>query len=245
MKFICKYLLLFLFYLTQVHCIVAQNVSLSPSAKSEKKIKLLEVLYDETIENNAHLYNGIEYIPYSRNTEGHPYYSTEAPITGSITYSNQTYKRVSLQYDLLYDKVIVEHPIYSSSVQLIDKNIKDFSLGDRNFIHLLTDSTKANVSSGFYELLYNGKSQCLAKRRKTIIQRVKNGELQVTFHERSRLFILKNEKYFLINSKRDLKNIFQNKSISVSQFIRKNKLSFIQDKENSMVKVAAFFDEQR
>ena len=104
--------------LTQVHGIVAQSASVSTSAKLEKKIKLLEVLYDETIENNAHLYNGIEYIPYSRNTEGHPYYSTEAPITGSITYSNQFYKRVSLQYDLLYDKVIIEHPIYSSSVQL-------------------------------------------------------------------------------------------------------------------------------
>jgi len=215
---------------------------ISSTSRLSKKVKLLEVLYDQTIETSALLYNGIEYTPYSRHTEGFPYYLSESPITGSILYGNHLFNKVGLQYDILTNKVIIEHPFYSSSIQLIDENISEFKLGDKKFIHLVTDSAKANISSGYYQVLYDGNSQCLAKRKKTIVQKVKNGELEVKFNESAKLYIRKNDKYFLVTSKKSLKDLFVGQSTSVRQFLRKNKLNFRLDKENTIVKVAAYYD---
>ena len=130
--------------------------ALTDAAQLQKKINALEKIYKEAIDADPHLFNGSEYIQYSRNTEGFPFYVSESPIAGSLTYSNTKYKNVFLQYDILTDKVIIEHPTLSGSVQLVDENIQNFTLDKKSFIRI-ADSTKVNLSTGYYELLYAGK----------------------------------------------------------------------------------------
>ncbi len=49
--------------------------------------------------------------------------------------------------------------------------------------------------------------------------------------------------YVPVNSKRELVNFMYDHKKDVQKFIRKNKLDYNDDKDNTMIQVAAYFDQ--
>src|SRR5580704_9297457 len=69
-------------------------------------------LYGKSIGDQAGLYNGVEYkeFPFRSKDEGHPFYLSDEWIGGDVNYDGEEYQGVSMLYDVITDKVIVEQP---------------------------------------------------------------------------------------------------------------------------------------
>jgi hypothetical protein len=207
----------------------------------QPKVEALEKIYKSNLWDDAHLFNGIEYIEYKRNTHGHPYYLTPRWTNGSVEYAHQIYKDVPLIYDIFTDKVIVKNLLTKKPIQLIDENIKGFKIEKKAFTHLKETATN-NIATGYYEVLYDGQSKLFVKRKKTILEKVLAGDYQITFEESSTIYVCINGSYSEVNSKKGLKKILKTKKKEIKKFIATSRSKFREDFEGSIVETLKFYD---
>ena len=104
----------------------------------------------------------------------------------------------------------------------------------------MDDSSNASLTTGFYELIYDGNTQVLAKHRKYID---KANALETGFAESTHYFIRKNGKYFAVRHKRELLSLLRDKTDAVKKFLKANDLNYKQQPQETLRRVAAFYDQ--
>jgi hypothetical protein len=126
-------------------------------------------------------------------------------------------------------------------MQLVQNRVDEFMLSGHHFVNKkeLTDST--TFRSRFYELLYNGPTQVLARRSKELIERIEESQEIKYFKESSQIFIVLAGKPFKVNNKRDMLRTLKSKKSILKGYIRENHL-FVNDKENSIIQLTQYFD---
>jgi hypothetical protein len=97
------------------------------------------------------------------------------------------------------------------------------------------------MKPGFYDELYNGKSQVLVKRSKDI-QTITSGTAENYFDLTTKYFFKKNHIYYSISSQGSLINILKDRKKELQQYIRANQIKFRSDPEEAMVKIASYYD---
>jgi hypothetical protein len=178
--------------------------------------------YDAAMINQLRLYNGVEYNAYPEPYEDFPYFESEYWEEGSICYYGEWYHGVPMQYDLLNDLLVIEH--YNQS-------------GYGVVLQLHTDK----VRPGFYDLLYDGESRVLCKKRKDVLERVESGTVSVSFVERTHYYIMKDGAAVPVRNKGTVLKALADKKKALKQFARKEKVFFI-DKEESIVQLVRYYD---
>ena len=203
-------------------------------------------VYHHFLTPETGLYNGLEYVPFGYQIKnGDPFWLSSKFNTGSVTYDGVLYENVSLLYDLVKQVVIVNQPIYYYNVQLISEKVSSFSLLGHNFIRLEEDSAgKSPIRTGFYDVLYHGRINLLKRIDRKINEELTTSEGIIrTIDERINYFIQQNSQFYTVNSKGELLDILNNRKKELNQFIKKNKLNFRKDKENSLIKTIAYYNE--
>lgn len=212
-----------------------------------KAIKRARAIHTLALESESHLFNGVQYKGFVIHNYdiGYPYFGSDDWIDGSVIYDGQLFTDLSLQYDLVHDKVIVEHTFSHFSIQLIDEKLKSFTLGTHKFVSLKADDSVQSqmIRPGHYEVLYDGKVKVYAKRKKEINSIVETPLIKQDFVDKNQFFVYKNGSYFNVKNKSSILKVFGDKKSALRKYINKNKLNFRKDRDFALAAAAKFYDE--
>lgn len=223
------------------HKALSQTTAADNTAISEAISRYHHFLQPET-----GLYNGIEYIDYAYTIEdGSPFFMSSQFITSSVFYNDMLYQDVPLLYDIVKGEVVISDPLHLHKISLQSERILRFTILDYPFVRLKKDSTNQSlISTGFYQLLYSGKTRLYKKQTKTVQENLSaNTGLTRYIDESTNYYLEKSHTFYTVSNKGALVNALQDKKKAVQRFIKKNKLRFKKDKDAALIKTAAFYDE--
>jgi hypothetical protein len=219
----------------------AQN-NLSDSAFYSAAVYNTLSLYHQTVGDQSALLNGRLNAPYPFPfREGDPYFETSKFRTGTVTYDGILYENVLLLYDELGELLTTLAPY--GRMQFISEKLQGFSIAGSRFVRIEKDSINP-MPTGFYQQLYNGNTAILKKNQKTIKEVLESAEGVIRFIEEKQYFYLKKgDRFYAIRTKSELFTLMQDHKKEVQQFIKKNDLNVKNDRQNTLVKVAEYYDQ--
>jgi hypothetical protein len=202
-------------------------------------------LYHNFLTPESGLYKGNEYADYAHLLrDGHPFYGEGKLKTGTISYHGIRYRDVPILYDLVYDQVVIFDYYHIFKIILTGQLIDRFTIGDHSFIRLTDSISPGMPKVGFYEELYAGRITLLKKETKQIQEDLNNGDHAQRFIEGtdSSYFLRMGNIYYPVNHNKSLLATLKDKKKELRHFIRSNNLSMRKDRENTLIKVAAWYD---
>ena len=196
----------------------------------------------------AQLYNGPEYINYAlryAERKDHQFFLTTEPQPGSVFYNQQQFDNLQLQYDVVLDQVVVGLPDSPLQVRLVNEKLDRFTIGGRSFVRLMADSAAGNsLSTGFYEVLREGRVQILARRTKRKQERISGRAIMAEFIPTEKLFAHKNGVYYPLSSSSSVMKLFADRQAEVQAYMRQNRLKLRKSQFESVVGILADFYNQ-
>ena len=218
----------------------AQN--LQPDSLLYSKAATQAIDYFNTvIANESEIYNGAVYEFYPPANKGSFYFQDKNHcVPGLIRYNGNWYKNILLLYDIYND--IMVSTLDNNLFILNTEKIADVYLLNHHFIHI-NGQSKDNLTPGFYDVIYNGRSQVLIKRIKIINDHVTGSQEAETFYEdRSNAYVKKGNKYYLVDSRSSFLDTFKDKKKDLNRYMSDNKIDYKKDKEDAVAKLAAYYD---
>lgn len=201
-----------------------------------------KALYTAAVKTQSHLYNGSQYMDYEPIDEEHPYFVHNDWTNGWIIYDGERYDNTPLLYNIHNDKIVAEH--YAGAfIDLVATKVTAFHLHDHTFKRFTrADDKRGAISDGFYNVLYDGKIKIVAKRIKKFTQIVHLHEFENSFDPKEYYYIVRDNTFFPVRSKKSVLEVLGDQKQSLKQFIRSNKLSVRKQREQSLVRLAAHYD---
>jgi hypothetical protein len=238
-----RVLLFFFSFPISVTTIVAQ-LSPADSIFYQKAVNNAISLYHQSSGDQSGLYNGIQNGGYLFSfTEGNPFFYSDKPGAGTVVYDGVLYENLQLQYDELKEVIIVQDA--SHRIQLLNERISGFTVFNNRFTRLEKDSlSSALVSTGFYNLLYEGKVSVLKKEIKELREELRSSSEGILrfIDVKKYYYIKKNNEYYAVKNKKSVLGIFADHRKEIQQYIRKNKLSFRKNPDETLVKTSGYYD---
>ncbi|HEV2478192.1 MAG TPA: hypothetical protein VGS79_00950 [Puia sp.] len=232
--------------------LVCVHLFLPGRAQSLADNSLIQTAYDSAVSDyhnyltpETHLFRGSEYVTYAQTLkEGYPYFGENSSRKGMIAYNKIIYNDVYLYYDLVTQQVIINDFYNVFKIALYNPLLDSFSIENHFFIHLRDSLNPTAPRNGFYERLYNGHIQLLKKEKKEIQEDLYSSNVAQHFiHGTDTAYYLKiGDVYHPVNNKRSLQNIFKDRRKELKKFIRTQQLSMRRNRENTLIKVTAWYD---
>lgn len=203
-------------------------------------------LYAAASPGNSQLYNGPEYLDYSKRFRirtGHQFFASPTPLPGSVYYNDHYFSGLQLAYDAVLDQVVLGVPSSPLTLRFINDNVRYFTLDGHRFVRIVADSTTADVlRTGFYEVLVDSTVQVLAKRAKRMQERAEQQYINAEFTVTDKLFIKKAGRYYPVSSKSSVTRLFADRSKEIQQYAQEHKLKFGKaTREAAVVQLAAYY----
>lgn len=212
-------------------------------------LQIASANFYKAIGQESRLYNGHEYQPYDpriMNSALFPYDSKTWAI-GEVDYDNITYSGVPMMYDIYKDAVVVQLYNRFSMFTLLSERVKNFSFSGHHFIRIEGDqipNNKAELTTGFYEQLYAGEVEILAKRRKTIQNSSNAVATPETFFSKTNdYYMKKGNMYYKISSKGSILKLLKDRKSELQKYLRQNDIRYGDNPEFAMVKIASYYDQ--
>ena len=220
----------------------SQNVK--KDSLTDVQIKNAIDLYTKFTGPEKPVYNGTQYLYYTFKMDGDPYFITGNFSIGWVEYKGRKYDSLSVMYDVSRNKVVIYGQDRSSMIVLENDFIDSFNLLGHTFIKLYEDHKENLYNTGFYDLLYNGHIQFLARRIKTRDPQIKGDLLVNFFYIKDRYYIHRDGLYYLVSNKKDVYHLFKDNLHNLKKMMRKDHLKFRKKNfEATMIKVTAFYDQ--
>jgi len=187
---------------------------------------------------NWRLYNGPLYLGYDHHAQGSPFFGSDA-APGSATYDGVFYPSLSLSYDLEKDIVIMPDKQQSAYIQLLPEKLTAFSLGPDHFTYLSPDSTAENQpATGYYHLLYDGRTRALAKHWKLVQNIGKPEENLTAWRQYDNWYLERNHRFILIHNRKSLLKAFGASDKGLRNFLKSRNISFKKDPAGALTAAA-------
>lgn len=209
--------------------------------------KFLQDEHTTRFKEHSNLYNGPEYIDYSRKyflKTGHQFFFSDSPQQGAVYYNGRYFPNVNLWYDLVLDQVVLLHPSTSYTPRLVDEHVSSFLIDGRRFLRLISDSiTNNNIQTGYYQVLVDNNIQILAKRVKLFNERLEQGNKNVEFYSKDKYYLRKNNLYYLIYNKSSILKYMTDHEKEIQKFIKSNQLKFSKkSRELDIIELAEYYN---
>jgi len=233
-------------------CLLAASLSphyVSAQSQQEDSIFYQSALthtisvYFEQLGDQSRLFNGSLYAPIDLTFQkGSPYFISDKPSNGSVVYDSIFYPNLAIFYDDYRQYlVVIDHAF---QLQLVNEKVSSFNIADHHFEYVFSGGLNKGIPvSAFYEVLYNGRSRLLKHTSKKIREVLSTNELRRYMDEFEDYYIRRRNEYTIVNSKRELLNFMNDHKKEIQRFMRKNKLDFQNDKDNTLSQVAAYYDQ--
>ncbi|MBA9078158.1 MULTISPECIES: hypothetical protein [Rufibacter] len=215
-----------------------QSRSVLAPDSSKQAVQEAITLFHQALGRNARIYSGAVYAPYNRPSKGHPFLGNGEWADATILFDGVLYPQIPLLYDVVSDMAVIGYAGDSDPLQkfvLVRERTHYFTINDRRFV-AVQDSTN-QINGGYYEELFNGSVQVLAKRSK----QVTNRPSELIFAENDRFYVHKLGHFYPVNSKSSLLKVFKEHKAHLVTFIKDQKIDFRQDKGLAIARVAAHY----
>ena len=201
-------------------------------------------LYQSATILSPHLYNGARYHIYDSRSKDHQFYQLEDWSPGSVFYDGQLFESVPMMYDIVKDKVVIKYQSRSGLIQLQSERVARFSYNNHRFIRIeRNEEAGINIPTGFYELLYDGKLQVLARRVKQRQEQIENNKVNVYFLPKNFYYIKKDGVYHSIPSKKAALDLLGDQKKALKKHLRDQRIKYRKARENAIVQMATKYDQ--
>jgi len=198
--------------------------------------------YYKVIGENAHLYNGSEYIQTDSRIKGDPFFGSKEQQPGAIFYDGTLYSPVPVLYDILKDELVIDRYNAHFKIVLIKEKTDYFSFGGHKFIRVDPKADEESPEAGYYDLLFDGKVRVLARYKKKIVESIYLAEGS-SFVQENAYFLQRGTQYYPVKTKKAALAVFKDKRGEVSRYLRKSGIKFKDDPQNAMVSMAKYYDQ--
>ena len=200
--------------------------------------------YTNAQHSEAPIYNGKVYRPDLKlDGDGHTLFQDSKYATGTIVYNGLSYTNVGILYDLVLDQLVLLNFDEVGGIMVPSDHIDAFSIHNHTFINLKTIKAEATkINPGYYDLLYSGTKDLLAKRTKKIAETTNQHKVIRTVSQQDKYYLLKDTVYIPIKNKTDLLKQLSETQQQNQLFIKKQRLNFRKEKEKAMVELLKFHD---
>jgi hypothetical protein len=206
-------------------------------------VKTTTGYYQKGIGAQARLYNGSKYVAPENSFEEHPYFMSIDWLPGDVVYDGEQFKNVSLMLDLNNGQLITEHYSNGQPLQLIQEKVQSFNIAGHHFQNIENDSVGNSLpGSGYYEVLYDGKSRVVVKRQKLLHEEIENTTIEITFEERNRYYIFRNDIFQPIRSKASVLKVLGEKKQQLKKYLRQKKIRTRDNRELFYTSLAEYYD---
>ncbi len=191
--------------------------------------------------------SGAEYTSLNYNpSKGHPFFLNSYFTSANIVYEGLEYTNIPLLYDLVQDQVVIGDVNRPNLMVVLDKaKISQFQVQGHLFVYVQpSESTNTLFKAGHLESLNNGEVKVLVQRTKTPSGRESETNVIITFKEKNTYFLLKDNTYYPIRSKKDAFKVLADRKRELQQFVKQENGSFSKNPEKWLVNVSEFYNSQ-
>lgn len=184
--------------------------------------------YDESIgKENSEINNGQLYLNYYKTSNNtHSYLNSETFEKGNVEYENQAFDDVVLNYDIFKNNLLIKPNGINDRrlVILITQKIQSFTFAGKSFVNLNYNPTsKADFIKGFYEEKFVGeKFTFYIKHSKEKREVTSEGKIYDDFKVKNSFVIAFKNKFYTIDSKRNLTDIFPELKNNIDNYYLQN-----------------------
>ncbi|MGH2648288.1 MAG: hypothetical protein ACRDE8_12000 [Ginsengibacter sp.] len=201
-------------------------------------------LYNNYTDGNAPVYNGIDYLYFTYRMHGDPFFESGDLTNGWVSYKGLMYSPLSIKYDIVRNQVAILLPDSNSRVVPDNEFIDSFSLAKHTFINLKEDYVQNLYNTGFYDVLFNGHIQVVARRIKIMSDVIEDDAVIKIYTPSDHFYIHKEGIYYLVSNKKEVFRLFTNRKHQVKKLMRQQHIKFRRkDFENSLLKATAIYDQ--
>ncbi|MEO5595450.1 MAG: hypothetical protein ABIR15_22640 [Chitinophagaceae bacterium] len=238
MKSICAFLLLTVFLK-----IDAQQ-PLTDSAFYALSVNNATISYKKQVQENLHIYNGIEYLRTGHGVKGTPFFASDSLQNGGIFYDGRLYENIPLYYDLVTDDVVINNYAQNNQIKLVPEKVNYFYILQHLFIRITADSLLPSfITTGFYEKLYDGKLSVFARHQKIPRLSINASDNDARYAAYNYYFVLLKNTFYRTDNKSDFLSVMDDKKDAIRKYIKDNKINFNKNREASMVKIAEYYSQ--
>jgi hypothetical protein len=241
--------------LTAVFFLIVLTVVRPAKAQTEKEdsiffqtaLKNTISIYKKRLGDQSPIYNGSRYSPSGfLFRTGSPYFMSDSFNLGSVVYDDILFDSVCLLYEDMRELLVFRNNSNNYPLQLINQRVSSFVITGHPFIRLIADSLHRGIpKTGYYEILYPGRSQLLKKTFKTIIEEPSVYENTVIRHieETEDYYIRTGSSYQHVKSKSELLMLLRDHQKEIQKYIKKTRLNFRKNRENLLILTVEYYDQ--
>ncbi len=200
------------------------------------------------VNENALLYSGNEYVEFvsleslHQNINGTPFFMTDSLVDGMVSYGGVSYT-LPVKFQLLDQKVLINHPVTHTLIELFNERVDYFSIGKHQFYKIPTGLVKLTNSKQIYaERLLEGQISFWKLHDKILKPTKKAEEQTATYTNYDQFAIERSGIWTKIKSEKDVFSFCADKKQQVQDYVKKEAVDFIQNFEFATIKVLKYYD---
>ncbi|WP_229206852.1 hypothetical protein [Dyadobacter crusticola] len=200
-------------------------------------------VYKEATAFSQNLYNGRLYYLYDSRNDEHQFFDTRKWIKGVVHYDNQQFDSIPMLYDIFKDELVIKH-FNGDHLLLQSEKVDFFLLNHHNFVRLEAGKDiEPQMRTGFYDVIYNGKSRTIARRAKQRQEKIVDKKVISLYPQKNFFYVLKDGKYHSAQTKKAVLNLFPEHKKELRKVLRDGRISFRKQKDLAIAKMVAVHDE--
>jgi hypothetical protein len=196
----------------------------------------------DTLKERQILYNGLLWTNKYHKFDGDQYLFSDIFLPGSLYFNNHIFRDLDLRYDIVSDEIMIPQSldvIVQLNKEMVDSFTLVFKKKEYRFINLREDSLLG--SSGYLNVLYQGRSALYSKYIKTIAT-VITDKSNGYFNEIMQLILVLDEKAYKIRRLRDILKLIPSESERIRHFVREKRLKVSINNPDSFIPVIRYYD---
>jgi len=218
------------------------KVALKGSSDVPKEIAYPVSLYKEATIISQNLYNGRLYYVYDSRQDEHQFFGDRKWQKGVVFYDGQRFDSIPMIYDIVRDELVIKH--FNGDHLLLQSEKVDYFLKDNHTFQRMESGKDINpqMRTGFYDVLYGGKTKALARRAKQRQEKIVEKRIISLFPEKDFYYIKKGDRYFSVRSKRSVLGLFPDKKKELKKALRDDNIKFKNMRDIAIAKVVVTYD---
>jgi len=191
------------------------------------------------------LYNGRAWRNLYYRVKGDQFLFKSDFMPGSVTIHGKEFNNIQVKYDIYGDELLTftdRGIIIQLNKEMID--LFNMSYNDRVYYFKRMDVDSLNSLSGYVNILYDGPSPLYIKYRKEILTLAVENKYDL-FNEIDKIYLQKDGKILLINSKKEFLGLLKDQKQQVHSFIKTNKIRITKKNPESFKPVIEYYDKIR
>ena len=202
----------------------------------------LNAFYNQHIGKSAVLFSGPAYVALNFPMEETPFLGNDTMTLGWISYDGQLYQNVSLQWDVYQNFVLTRSLVNNTKMILRNELIDSFSFAGHLLKFIPRNPEKNLANEGFYDILYDGPTTLMARRKKILEEKMESNTLIYRMTKKNTFFIRKNGTYYQVSNKKDLAYLFGKDLAEIKRTVRRNRLKWKRDLEQILILAVVQYD---